>query len=58
MAKRQGDERKKGCTRCHTRLCGRDHLLKALGSVAYYLADGLFYRILRKFADVEQKLYG
>ncbi len=35
--------RRKGRKWCHARLWGGGHLLKALGSVAYYLADGIFY---------------
>ncbi len=27
----------------HASLCGGGYLLKALGSVAHYLADGIFY---------------
>ncbi len=36
------DERKMSYSQCHARLCGGGNLLKALGSVAFYLADALF----------------
>src|ERR1700730_18443367 len=42
LAKQRGDERKKSHSRCHARLSGRDNPLKALGSVAFCLANGLF----------------
>jgi hypothetical protein len=42
-SKKRGDERKKELLTMHARLCGGGHSLKALGSVASYLADALFY---------------
>jgi hypothetical protein len=42
LAKKRGDERKKELFTMHARLCGGGYLLKALGSVASYLADLLF----------------
>ncbi len=44
MAKRQVTNKKKDCTRCHARLCGRGNSLKALGFVADYLTIVIFYR--------------
>jgi len=43
LAKKRGDEWKKERLTMHASLCGGGYLLKALGSVAHYLADGIFY---------------
>jgi hypothetical protein len=42
LAKKRGDERKKSHSRCHAILCGRGNPLKVLGSVAFFLANGIF----------------
>jgi hypothetical protein len=42
LAKKSGDEWQKERFTVHARLCGGGDLLKALGSVASYLADRLF----------------
>jgi hypothetical protein len=43
LAKKRGDERKKSYSPCHVSLCGRGNELRALGIVAGYLANALFY---------------
>jgi len=43
LANKRGNEWKKERLTMHVSLCDGGYLLKALGSVAHYLADGIFY---------------
>src|SRR5262249_46767929 len=43
LTKKREDKREKERFTIHASLCGGGDLLKALGSVAHYLTDGIFY---------------